>query len=208
MVTQFGPLPTMQVESIGYGLGSKDFVIPNVLRLVIGSEVATKNHEHGIHTHSDHDGHDHDHVEVLEANLDDMNPEFCQHALSQILAAGAVDAFYTPIIMKKGRPAFKLTVLCPIDIAGHCTDVIFQETTTLGVRRRQSERTKLDRDWIATSVAGQPVRVKIGKLRGRVVNIAPEYEDCLQAAEHLGWPLKQTYEQAKASVVNSFSAGA
>ncbi|MGI6082345.1 MAG: nickel pincer cofactor biosynthesis protein LarC [Limnochordia bacterium] len=195
VVSEYGPWPQMTVDKIGYGLGTKHFSIPNVLRLAIG----TSDVDHDDHHHHDHEipGLHGDHVEILEADIDDMNPECGPHVIEQLLAAGALDAYFTPIVMKKGRPALKLTVLSPPSAVEACVTTALRETTTLGVRSLRARRHKLHRDWIDVQVAGRPVRVKLGRWNEEVVNIAPEYEDCRRTAQAAELPLKLVYDRAK-----------
>jgi uncharacterized protein (TIGR00299 family) protein len=182
-----GPWPPMVVEQIGYGLGDRDFSVPNTLRLAIGSLT----NDTGI-TEVDRDE-----VEVIEANLDDMNPEFFPYVSDLLLKAGAVDVYLTPVIMKKGRPGYKITVLAGREHVSSCIGVMLRQTSTLGVRQYKTNRTKLKRSWVEGSVFGIPVRVKAGYWGEEVVNLAPEYEDCVRAANESGRPLKTVYDAAR-----------
>ncbi len=183
----FGDLPTMTVAAVGYGAGSRELEIPNVLRLIIGEEI---DEEGGPSLQA---------AVVLEANIDDMNPEIYEHVFEQLFSAGAQDVWISPITMKRGRPAATLSVLCdPADERG-CRDVIFAETTTLGLRRRPVEKWALPREIIEVSVEGGTVRVKIGISGGRVVGMAPEYADCAVIARETGRALKDVFAEAAAS---------
>lgn len=204
VATGYGPWPEMIVETIGYGLGTKHFPIPNVLRLAIGTESNGQGDGHD-HVH-EIEGLNHDHVEILEADIDDMNPECSQHVIEKLLAAGALDAYFTPIMMKKGRPALKLTVLSVPTAVEACVEATFRETTTLGVRRFGARRHKLDRDWMDVQVKGNPVRVKLGRWHQEVINIAPEFEDCQRTARATDLPLKQVYDQAKVAAYATLQA--
>ena len=179
----FGPLPAMRVEAVGYGAGSRDSTRPNVLRLWIGERENLPARER---------------IALLETNLDDMSPELYEHALGRLFEAGALDAFLTPIIMKKGRPATLITVLCDPAKTSELAEILFRETTTLGVRVRESERWCLEREWIEVETGWGKVRVKVGRLRGEVTSLAPEYEDCRRLAEESGIPLKTIYDDALA----------
>lgn len=242
VVGSFGSWPEMKVDQIGYGLGTKEFPIPNVLRLAIGTLEkrrpvdhpipAIALHEHGIESGHRHDcagthecphgksneqaeaacerkcdapqpyrGLQHDVIEVLEANLDDMNPEFADHVTCELQKQGALDVFFTPIVMKKGRPALKLTVLAAPPAVPGCAAVILRQTTSLGVRVFPAHRHKLLRSWIDVIADGHSVRVKLGMWGEEVVNIAPEHEDCLRAAQETGTPLKEIYDSAKAAAL-------
>lgn len=208
MATKYGPWPDMQVEQIGYGLGTKDFTIPNVLRLAIGTindsdqTMQQRKMPLGAAPAVSCNGMQQSGMEqlvVLETNLDDMNLELCQPVISMLLEAGALDAFYTPIIMKKGRPALKLTVMCAPEVSLKMKEILFRETTTLGVRSYQVLREAADRSWVTVDVDGQQIRVKVGTWHGNVVNMAPEHDDCAAAAKLLGKPLKKIYAQAMAA---------
>jgi pyridinium-3,5-bisthiocarboxylic acid mononucleotide nickel chelatase len=135
---------------------------------------------------------------VLEANLDDMNPEWFEYAQEQLFAQGALDVFYTPIFMKKNRPATKFTVLCEAGKVDSIVDTLFQHTSTFGVRTYEVRRQKLQRFSQTVDTAYGPIAVKVGQWRGQVVQISPEYESCRQAARHCGVPLQDIYQAAEA----------
>jgi pyridinium-3,5-bisthiocarboxylic acid mononucleotide nickel chelatase len=183
LAESFGPLPYICVERIGYGAGTKDLPhAPNLLRVFIGE---------------DSDRGDADMITVLEANLDDMNPEWFEYAQEQLFAQGALDVFYTPIFMKKNRPATKLTVLCELSKIDAIVDTLFQHTSTFGVRTYEVRRRKLHRFSQTVETPYGPVSVKIGEWRGQVMQISPEYESCRQVARHCGVPLKDVYQAAE-----------
>ena len=184
LADSFGPLPPMSVGSVGLGAGSAERTLPNVLRLFLGEEDAG----HGGTAE----------MVILETNLDDMNPEFYQHLCGRLQEAGAVDAWLTPIQAKKGRPGTLLSVLAEPSDAAELREVIFAESTTLGLRESRIVRHALDRETLTVMVDGQSIAIKLGRRRGRVVQVAPEYEDCRQGALRLGRPLKMVYQQAVA----------
>jgi uncharacterized protein (TIGR00299 family) protein len=180
----FGPLPAIRVERIGYGAGTKDLPqAPNLLRVFIGEDETRG---------------DADLITVLEANLDDMNPEWFAYAQEQLFTQGALDVFYTPIFMKKNRPATKLTVLCESGKVDAIVDSLFRETSTFGVRTYEVRRHKLQRFSQTVDTPYGPIAVKIGQWRGQVAQISPEYESCRQAARRCGAPLKEVYQAAEA----------
>lgn len=185
----FGPLPGLRVERIGYGLGQREHrTRPNVVRAILGeaeAPVAAAAHDWETDT-----------VAVLETNLDDINPEILGQFVEQCLAAGALDVFHTPVVMKKGRPGVVLTVLCPPATADRFTELVLRETSAFGVRRTLAERRKLRREFRQVQTAQGPVRVKLGRLDGRIVQAAPEFESCraVAAASHV--PLKAVYAAA------------
>jgi pyridinium-3,5-bisthiocarboxylic acid mononucleotide nickel chelatase len=186
LVERFGPLPHLRVEQIGYGAGTKDLPhAPNLLRVFIGEDETQG---------------DADMITVLEANLDDMNPEWFEYAQERLFAQGALDVFYTPIFMKKNRPATKLSVLCEAGKVDSIVDALFQNTSTFGMRTYEVRRQKLQRFSQTVDTAYGLVAVKIGQWRGQVVQISPEYESCRQAARRCGVPLKEIYQAAEAQV--------
>lgn len=184
MADRFGPLPAMTLDSVGHGAGARDTTDrPNVVRVLVGT--------------ADPSIADADHV-LLETNIDDMNPELVPYVIERLLAAGAQDSWVTPILMKKGRPGFTLTVLTDRDLMQSVLDVLYAETTTLGVRVLPTAKDALERGWRTVDVDGYQVRLKIGTRGGRVVNVAPEYEDAAKVARITGRPLKDVYRMALA----------
>ena len=137
-----------------------------------------------------------DSVLELETNLDDMNPEWLPQAMTEVMAAGALDVYLTPLTMKKGRPAFKLSALCEEQALNQVAEAVFRHTTSLGVRYQRLQRLKLRREWQAVATPWGPVRIKLAYLGDRRINAAPEYEDCLRLAEASGQPLKEIYAAA------------
>src|SRR5580700_10534033 len=184
LTTRFAPFPAMKIEKAGYGAGTQDFPDhPNLLRLTIGESAA------GTVTSNDT-------ITVLEANLDDLNPQVLAYAMERLLAEGALDVFSVPVQMKKSRSGALLTVLTKPEDATRLTRLIFAETTTLGVRRREEERQTLSRHWETVDTNWGPVRIKVANLNGSVSNYAPEYEDCKALAEAHRVPLKQVIQEA------------
>jgi hypothetical protein len=135
-------------------------------------------------------------ITVLEANLDDLNPQVFGYVMDRLLEEGALDAFGMPVQMKKNRPGTMLTVLCKPEDASKLTHLIFTETTTLGVRRRDEMRRTLARRWENVGTRWGNVRIKIASMNGTVTNYAPEYEDCRRIAEEHHVPLKQVMQEA------------
>lgn len=192
LVSAFGPIPAIQIQATGYGAGDADRVIPNLLRAVLGETSDSLSEL------------DHDALNVVEANIDDMNPEFYEYILPQMFSAGAVDVFLTPVIMKKGRPAQIITCLVPEDKLNFVVNTLFSETTTLGIRTYPCQRYKLTRETISVDTAFGPVSVKIGRhpMTGQVLNIAPEWKDCRTVAEQNKIPVKTVYDLAKNNAYN------
>jgi uncharacterized protein (TIGR00299 family) protein len=179
---EFGDLPPLTIQTTGTGAGSRDHAWPNVVRVVVGEPV-----------HAAGSGDD---VLVIEANIDDMSPEFVPDVIEMLLAAGAQDAWVAPIVMKKGRPGFTLSVLADASSRDRVTDVVFRETTTLGLRVTAARKDALPREWIEVDVASHPVRVKVGRRAGEVVTMSPEHDDAVKAARGSGLPLKEVYARA------------
>ncbi|MEX0875732.1 MAG: nickel pincer cofactor biosynthesis protein LarC [Actinomycetota bacterium] len=179
--TTFGPLPDITLAAVGVAGGRRVTDAPNICRVLIGSDASGSSLETCV---------------LLETNIDDQTPEAVGYAIEKLLGAGALDAWVTPIVMKKSRPAFLLSVLAAHSHEARVTDVIFRETTTLGIRRRDTTRWVLEREVLTVEVAGSRIRVKIGRLGSEVVNVAPEFSDCAAAAEESGATAKDVYAEA------------
>ena len=186
LATRFAAFPEMKIERAGYGAGSRDFPgHANVLRLTIGEalpELAAKTAQETI--------------SVVEANLDDLNPQVFGYVMDRLLGEGALDVFGVPVQMKKNRPGTLLTVLCKPEDAAKLTQILFAETTTLGVRRREEKRLALARKWVTVNTQWGDVRMKIASMNGTITNYAPEYEDCRRLAEEQHVPLKNVMNAA------------
>ena len=176
----FGPLPSMSIERVGYGAGERDDpVTPNVLRVLIGRAANERPAER---------------VTVLECEIDDMNPQIFGVAMDRLYAAGALEVFYVPVQMKKNRPGTLLTVIAPPEKRSQMADVIFRETTTIGLRHSEVERECLAREIVVVETPLGTVRFKIARRDGRIVNATPEFDDCtkLAAANNLSVKEVQT----------------
>ena len=185
LADSYGPLPMMKIEKIGYGAGTRDYPkFPNALRAIIGELEEDADRTPGA-------------VTVIEANIDDLNPQIFGYLMEKALSAGALDIFYTPAQMKKNRPGVLLTLLCnPPDRERMC-DLIFRETTTLGVRYRNELREILTREFVTVETEYGPIRIKVSRARdGRVMNASPEFEDCRVAAEKSGVGLRDAQTAA------------
>ena len=191
-VSSWGDLPPLVLKRVGVGAGSRDLEgLPNLLRLVIGeqSEVA------GIEPAATP-------ATVLEANVDDLDPRLWPTVIAALLAAGASDAWLTPIQMKKGRPALTVSVLCDDGVVAAMRGVLFRETSTIGVREYAVAKRALDRELLTVSIApGTTVAVKVARLDGAIVNAAPEYDDVVLAAAALGRPVKAVLAEATAAAL-------
>jgi uncharacterized protein (DUF111 family) len=141
-----------------------------------------------------------DTIAILETNLDDLNPEIMGYFVEKGLAAGALDVFYTPIQMKKNRPGAQLTVLCAEADADRLTELMLRDTSTFGVRRSFAERRKLEREMVSLTTPYGKVSVKLGRLDGKVIQAAPEFESCKALAEQANVPLRQVYDAANKAI--------
>lgn len=186
LARRFAPFPAMTIEKSGYGAGSRDFPgHANVLRLTIGEAQPKLAENTSQET-----------VTVLEANLDDLNPQVFGYVVERLLEAGALDTFAAPVQMKKNRPGMLLTVLAKPEDAPRLTQIIFTETSTLGVRRREEQRQTLARKWVNVVTRWGDVRLKIASMNGTITNYAPEYEDCKKLAAENHVPLKSVMNEA------------
>ena len=181
----FGPQPPMTVSAIGYGAGSTDLDgQPNVVRIMIGESAEKVSHA------------DDEEISIIEANLDDMNPQIYGYVLEKALSAGALDVYTTALQMKKNRPGTLLTMLCrPKDI-DTMMSLIFAETTTFGVRTHRAQRRALPREWVNVSTSYGSVRIKLSRSNGHILHVTPEYDDCRKLAVENQVPLQQVISEA------------
>ncbi|MBU1036030.1 nickel pincer cofactor biosynthesis protein LarC [bacterium] len=189
LAKSFGERPLMKIERIGYGAGEKEFTIPNLLRVSIGEKI--------LKDENLKDGYVSDEAVLIETNIDDMNPEFYDYIMEQLFSQGALDVFLTPIQMKKNRPAHMLSIIVYEQDLKEILEVLFSESTTLGVRIREIKRLRLaQQNFIAETKYGK-IRIKVGIFKREIKNIAPEYEDCKKMAKQHQVPLKEVYEEVK-----------
>ena len=190
VATGWGPQPAMTTEAVGIGAGGRDPAgHANVLRLFVGSRVG--------HQATD-EARDAPPPVLIESNVDDLDPRVWPAVIAALLEAGASDAWLTPILMKKGRPAHTLSVLVPADRAAAARATIFRETSAIGVREQRLTKHALDREMTSVEVAGQPIAVKLARSDGRLVNAMPEYDDVARAATTLGRPVADVLAEAAA----------
>ncbi|MCL4473172.1 MAG: nickel pincer cofactor biosynthesis protein LarC [Actinobacteria bacterium] len=187
----FGAMPTMKLETVGYGAGTRETKGPNLLRMIIGER---RVEAVGLET-----GGSIDEQVLMETNIDDTTPEKMAYLVEKLLEAEAADAWMSQVIMKKGRPGVVLSVLCPAEKLERLMDAVFNHSSTFGVRINKVERHCLERRSETVQTDYGSVRVKIGTWRRRDVTFSPEYEDCREAAERHGVPLETVYEAAKAA---------
>jgi uncharacterized protein (TIGR00299 family) protein len=168
----FGNLPAMKVERVGYGAGTRSYPkFPNVLRAIIGQTEESSDDTPTT-------------ITVIEANIDDLNAQVFGHLMEKVLEAGALDVFYTPVQMKKNRPGVLVTLLCRPEERERMSELLFRETTTLGVRYRDEQRQVLQREHVLVETAYGEIRIKVARAAdGRIVNYAPEFDDCRDAAK-------------------------
>ncbi|HEX6025419.1 MAG TPA: nickel pincer cofactor biosynthesis protein LarC [Solirubrobacter sp.] len=182
LTAKFGSLPRMTLEGVGYGAGSRDLEErPNLVRVMVGTDATSGD------------------VSLIEANLDDLIPELAPDAAEACFAAGALDVWTAPAQMKRGRPGFVISALARPDRERAVAEAMLRQTSTLGVRIAHLDRIELERSSRTVEVAGEPVRVKVGRLDGRVVNLAPEHADCERAARITGESVKTIWAKALAA---------
>jgi len=186
LCTSFGPMPTLSIEKIGYGAGSRDLdKAPNVLRAVLGEAAVSARTADETDT-----------TAVIETNIDDMNPQLFGDVMERLLAAGALDVFLTPVQMKKNRPGTLLTVLCDRNSVDALTELILTHTTSFGVRVHEAQRRKLAREIVKVNTKYGEIEVKLGRLRGRIVARSPEFESCRRVAAEFHVGVKDVYNEA------------
>src|SRR5579872_7441523 len=194
----FGPQPGMTVSAIGYGAGTADLEgQPNVVRIMVGDEVeAGKDEEKGAQAGGPVLLGFTEEIVVIEANLDDMHPQIYGYFLEKALGAGALDVYTTPVQMKKNRPGTLLTVLCRPQDTNALMALIFAETTTFGVRTYRAQRRVLPREWVSVATDFGEVRIKVSRVNGRILHVAPEFEDCRKLAAEKDVPLQRVIAEA------------
>lgn len=183
LAVSFGPMPAMKVDRIGYGAGKMNLPRrPNLARLFVGQREEVFKAEAG----SSGD----ELVSMIQANLDDMSPQLYGYFVEQALAAGALDVTCSPVQMKKNRPGLEVTVMCETSKSDALAQLLFEQTTTIGLRIYEARRKVLDREIVSVETPLGTVRVKVAKQNGKVVNVAPEFEDCQKLAGEKSVPLK------------------
>ncbi len=201
LAVEFGPFPAMKVEKIGYGAGAKDFPgHPNIARLFVGERTEIIAGQPGPPGD--------DIVSVIEANVDDMNPQLFGYVLEQALAAGALDVTCTSAQMKKNRPGLTISILCEPEKSDALSQLLFEQTTTIGVRIHEARRKVLDREQVTVETAYGSVRVKVARRNGVVMNAAPEFDDCQRLATEKSVPLKQVINAAKTAYLQKVEKAA
>ncbi len=185
LATAFGPMPAMRVETIGYGAGSADIEIPNLLRIMVGEA----EDERGTN--------EHDSILLMETNIDDMNPQLYEHLMEKLFQQGALDVNLTPVQMKKNRPGILLSIACSPDMKERLAAIVFEETTTIGLRWRTENRITASRKIYQIDTDYGPIRVKVSQYGGQTVNVSPEYADCKRVADQKKVALKKVMESVR-----------
>lgn len=182
----YGPVPAMRIDRIGYGAGDRDLPqTPNVLRVVVGTAAAPAETVPVMR------------VTVMACEIDDMNPQIFGALMDRLYAAGALEVFYQPVQMKKNRPGTLMTVVCRPDDRRTLADLVFRETTTIGVRYHEMDRECLDRETVPVTTPWGEVRVKVARRGADVLNAQPEFDDVARLAVDHGVPIKDVHAQAQ-----------
>jgi uncharacterized protein (TIGR00299 family) protein len=187
LASEFSRIPQLKIKKIGYGCGKKNTEKANVLRVILaesGDELTDNC--------------------ILEATIDDMNPQIYGYMMDKLFEAGAKDVYLSPVYMKKNRPGIVITVTAPVRIEDKIKEVLFRETTTIGIRKFNIERTELDREFKNINTQYGEVNFKLSKYNDNIVNISPEFEDMKKAAEKNNIPLKEIYKHVNGMGINSF----
>jgi len=187
-VSEFTEKMEFKINKVSYGIGHRDTEIPNVLRVYLGEINDGTIHKKSIEK-------DLEEAVIIECNIDDMNPELYDYTIERLFSSGAMDVFLTPIIMKKGRPGIKLTVLCSESLELDLTNIMLRETTTLGVRKYLTQKTMLKREGSTINTKYGEVRIKTSFLNGEIIKVKPEYEDCKRIAYEKNMPISTIYEE-------------
>ena len=190
----FGPMPAMTVRQIGYGAGTADPDIPNLLRVAIGD------------ARDDTGDYDVEQTVLIETNIDDMNPQMYDYLIGLLLGEGALDVFLTSVQMKKNRPGTLLSVICIPDAVGKFSDILMKETTTIGLRWRVENRIMAQRQIQRIDTAHGPIHVKLAKSNGRIINLTPEYDDCKRVALEKHIPLKNVIDDVRSEAIRQLHA--
>jgi len=181
---EYGPIPQMKTEQTGYGAGTRDYEnFPNVLRVMIGQTDSVRMPDEKLL--------------MLETNVDDVSPQIVGHVMDRAFELGARDCYFTPVQMKKNRPGVLLSILCDPKEKEGLLELLFTETTTLGVRSYEVYRRALEREMVRVQTPYGMIDVKVARLNGRVVNEMPEFDQCREAAQRAGVPLKEVEESTR-----------
>jgi uncharacterized protein (TIGR00299 family) protein len=189
LASGFGPMPAMTVGQVGYGAGTADPGIPNLLRVAIGEA------RDGVGDYAV------EQTVLIETNIDDMNPQLYDHLMGRLLDEGALDVFLTAVQMKKNRPGTLLSVICKSDAVATLADILMQETTTIGLRWRVENRIMAAREIRRIDTMHGPVDIKLARSNGRIINLTPEYDDCKRIALEKVLPLKKVLDDVRTAAL-------
>ena len=192
-----GRLPPMTLERIGWGAGSKELPIPNLLRVLVGQPTEASPADADVET-----------LVAVETTIDDMSPQLYEPLVERLLAAGALDVYLAPVVMKRSRPGTVLTALAPPDLAERLAETLFRETTTIGVRWSEVKRRRLPREMVRLSTTMGPVTFKVSRLGGRVVTVTPEFEEVRRIADAQGRPVREVLDAVRREGIQAIEAGA
>lgn len=181
-----GPLPVMTLERIGWGAGARELAVPNLLRLLVGTAVDPGEEAGQVET-----------LISVQTTIDDMSPQLYEPLVDRLLGAGALDVYLTPVVMKRSRPGTVVTALVPPALAERVAEVLFRETTTIGVRWGEVRRRRLPRELVRLPTAFGPVTFKVSRLQGRAVTVTPEFEEVRRLAEARGLPVREVLEAVR-----------
>jgi pyridinium-3,5-bisthiocarboxylic acid mononucleotide nickel chelatase len=191
-----GRLPSMTLERIGWGAGTRELLVPNLLRVMVG-QATPKGAEPGeVET-----------LVAVETTIDDMSPQLYEPLIERLLAAGALDVYLTPVVMKRSRPGTVLTALAPPELGERLAEVLFRETTTIGVRWSDVQRRRLPRELVLLPTTVGPVTFKISRLAGRVVTVTPEFEEVRRIADAQGRPVREVLETVRQEALRALEGG-
>lgn len=189
--SEFGPIPQLKLQQTGYGAGTRTYKkFSNVLRVLIGEEDVEA-------------GPADEKLLVIETNVDDMSAQTCGYVMERALEMGALDCYFTAVQMKKNRPGVMLTILCRTEERERFMQLLFEETTTLGIRRYEVDRRTLERQTVRVETIYGPIDVKVARLAGRIVNSMPEFEQCRSAARAAKVPLRVVEQTARAAFLKT-----
>jgi len=190
LADSIGAMPAMKVLGVGRGAGANDPAgFPNILRAFLAEASEEPRSED---------------VWLIEVNLDDFPPEQFEVTFERLFSAGALDVFVVPILMKKGRPAHLLSVICAPEVREAVEEIIFSETTTFGLRRVKMERSTLEREFSTVETPLGTIKVKLGKRGGRLISVSPEFEECKRIAKERGVPLRKVFQLAHSAALSLF----
>jgi pyridinium-3,5-bisthiocarboxylic acid mononucleotide nickel chelatase len=192
-----GRLPVMTLERIGWGAGTRELPVPNLLRVLVGQTASGDSGPDEMET-----------LVSVETTIDDMSPQLYEPLVERLLAAGALDVHLTPVVMKRSRPGTVLTALAPPELADRLAEVLFRETTTIGVRWSEVRRRRLPRELVRLPTAFGPVTFKISTLGGRVVTVTPEFEEVRRIADAEGRPVREVLETVRLDGLRAIEADA